>query len=36
MLVRLGGKHIKSLILEMDGLMDYQEEIIRYSLHELN
>ena len=36
MLVRLGGKAIRSITIELDGLMDYQEEILRYSFHELN
>ena len=36
MLVRLGGKNIKCLLIELDGLMGYQEEILRYSFHELN
>jgi hypothetical protein len=36
MLLRLGGKNLKSLIIELDGLMTFQEEILRYSFHELN
>lgn len=36
MLVRLGGKNIRSITIELDGLMCFQEEILRYSFHELN
>jgi hypothetical protein len=36
MLVRLGGKNIRSITIELDGLMYFQEEILRYSFHELN
>jgi hypothetical protein len=36
MLIRLSGKEaLKTVIIEMDSLLEYQEEIVRYAMHEM-